>query len=254
MSKNFWCRFELGQFLNKHHKFKIYGAKPCRNKDKCKCAHNPNEISEKFNYKKWRESSKSDFDLKQIHKDITSVFKRNYNTITNEKLRQRLIGIEKLNIIDLCILWEDVNYDYEKSGNNIFSIPNKSDVVLFVRTLKACETYKTMMANSKKKQSLMGLCTGSMNCNRGIHNPKDLACHDDILYGECSCISLEEFKKTKKQLSGAELKKYIDSRCYHYTDHKMKPFNYIEPVKEPVIIIPAIREFKPVVDIVKTWV
>lgn len=257
MNKFFWCKSALGEYLNTKCGFNIVGIKKCKYGPKCKGSHNNNDIVEKNRYKKWRESKKTNFDLKKYYSDIISVINKNKDSIQVYKFKSKLQYINDMNIVELFIFWEEMNYHYERFENNTFlNIDNKEDLILFIRTLKTCNDYQNMMKNTKAKTHISKLCSGGINCNRGVHMNKYRACVDDILYGKCKCMSLAEFNEKKNTLHGQELNKLINSRLHHYTEYGMKPFNYVEPVVEPVNVIEEkiiSIEFKPVIRIEKLF-
>ena len=253
-NKNTWCRGALGSYLMKNN-YNIKDSFSCRYADTCRNAHNPSEIKENSDNKKWTIRDKSDIDLLKIFDNIKLVFKRNKNLVKNPKYMSQLEHYESLGFVNLLNLWFDIACYHRKINNHLkytgptegyikqkdvptFYIDNEEYIWCFQRTLRMCEHHMEFINYNGTPISLRDICIGSYNCKLGVHNENNIACEDDLINGRCDCISKEEYTEQKSKLetlisiekTSIKIREYKIQlgklkRKVHYTEHNMIPLS-----------------------------
>jgi hypothetical protein len=221
--KSIWCRSYYGMMLNKQG-YKITEIYPCKFGTKCHGAHTPDEIIEKSKFKKWKTSKKDNINILDFMERVINIFEKNREMIQNPKYRAKIPNIYKMRIDELFMFWHEVFYYHhniskklptKKSWTDSKSKPlpvegynYKDDVPSFYiddddfwdleRMMHMCP--KFLALDKSIRMSVKDICIGDINCKEGVHDINDLICIDNLITGSCSCISLEVYETTKKNI------------------------------------------------------
>jgi hypothetical protein len=132
-----------------------------------------------------------------------------------------------MNFVELLNLWFDITCFYRKlkkdmnkgiaecnlysSTNQIpeFFIEEENYAWDLERLTKMCPKSYDLNQKIKGQQKaiIWDICIGSINCKKGCHNISYMVCIDDLIHGECDCISLEKFEATKNSIQ-EDIQKY----------------------------------------------
>ena len=289
--KNLFCRDTCWKLINNVYGqnvfVNIHGARlrDCSFGETCRGAHSENEIHTLPHIHNFNCMDKSKLDLVSIYNNINKVFEESKPKVINEEFKRRLESFKKLNFVDLLNLWFDITCyhrkikkemkndpSYVSEFSNVNKIPEfyleDEDLVWSLeRITKLCPKLQALISKIESKNDkpqIWDICLASINCKTGCHNISHMLCNDDLMYGKCDCMSLEEFENKKIQLKSEietnknlinpvdgyevtklnkkkkqSIQKKIDKLTYeldslkrkiHFTENGMKPFS--EQLKE----------------------
>ncbi len=221
--KNIWCRSYYGMELNKKG-YKITEIYPCKFGDKCHGAHTSDEIIEKSKIKKWKKADKSNINILDFMERIIDILEKNREMIQNTKYRAKVSNIHKMRIDELFMFWSEMfyyhhniskklptkkawtdnkskplpieGYNYKDDVPNLY-IDNE-DIWDLERMLHMCPKYLAL--DKSVRMSVKNICIGDINCKEGVHDLNDLICIDNLITGNCSCVSLEKYDMDKSNI------------------------------------------------------
>jgi hypothetical protein len=225
-NKNFFCRDKYWQLLNSVHQCQVFKSIPganlrdCTYGDKCRGAHSPDEISILPNNYKFDKMDKSTIDLVQIYKEITTIFDESEKLVINPDYKKLLADYKKLDFVELLNFWFQItcyhrrvkkelrNGGTDEYYNNINTIPeffleSEETVWPLERITKMCPKNENLLrkVNHKfEKPILWDICCGSINCKEGCHNIGYLVCKEDMLNGECGCLTKSTMEERQSNL------------------------------------------------------
>ena len=221
--KSIWCRSYYGMELNKQG-YKITEIYPCKFGEKCNGAHTNSELIEKNNIKKWKQCDKSHINILELKEQVINILEKNKEMIQNTKYRVKILNIHSMKINELFSFWYEVFYFHhriskqlptKKSWMNTKSKPipiegynYKDDVPNFYienddlwsieRMMHMCPKFITLDRNVRV--SVKNICIGDINCKEGSHDINDLICMDNLMTGNCNCVSADIFEQNKKKI------------------------------------------------------
>ena len=218
-----WCKPALCNFLSEHG-FDINNNIKCRYGPECKGAHRSEQISIKSTIITWRKTDKSLINLFAIRKNIIDVYEQNKEKIVAKQFRK---DINTMKLDEILSFWYSVTCYHRKIANDIvkhtntnneytkleqiplFELNDEENVWMLERTTHLCKNHMDLMSSKDNNEyfDCAKLCVGSHNCKSGVHLTHEVACIDDMIKGQCNCLSVEEIEVQTKSIT-AELDKY----------------------------------------------
>ena len=216
-NKSVFCRSALGTQLATEG-IRITGIRPCWYGSDCYGAHYPSELRACLDYKKWDTKDKANCNLLDIRQDMLSSIKRCQDMVKNPKFCSQIPHIEKYDFDQLCGFWKDITKYHRRIANRLskgeknvehylnkkqvpmFYLANENDIWFMIRSMAMCEQYKALVENKHKVHMIKDICVGSFNCKEGKHRKHELVCIDDMIRGQCSCLTKEELEQSQKTL------------------------------------------------------
>jgi hypothetical protein len=231
-SKNFFCRDEYWQLMNSLYQRQVFksikGAtlRKCT-RSNCRGAHCESEIQTRPSVHQFKVCDKSKINLVAMYNSIRDEFKNSLSKVKHQEYIDMLENYETMNFVELLNLWFDITCFYRKlkkdmnkgiaecslysSTNEIpeFFIEEENHAWELERLTKMCP--KSFQLNQKIKNNekpiLWDICIGSINCKKGCHNVSYMVCNDDLMHGNCQCISSDKFESTKESIK-QDIQKY----------------------------------------------
>jgi len=236
--KNFYCRDEYWQIINRSYNDQVFksiqGAtlRKCKFGEKCKGAHHESEIQIMSHNHNFNNLDKSKLDLISIYNDICDIFKKSKESVLHPEFKEELENYKKLDFVELLNFWFKItcyhrkakkeyrngtDNNYYKQSDNIpqFFLKDEDLAWSLERITKLCPKHNELIRKinyDKDKPILWDMCCGSINCKEGCHNISHMICKDNLINGKCECISLSEFsdKQSDLKLSISNIKEIID--------------------------------------------
>jgi len=245
-SKNFFCRDEYWQLINSLYQRSVFksikGAtlRKCTRSD-CRGAHCESEIQTLPSVHQFKVCDKSKINLVAMYNSIREEFKNSLSKVKHQEYIDKLANYETMNFVELLNLWFDITCFYRKlkkdmnkgiaecnlysSTNQIpeFFIEEENHAWGLERLTKMCPKSFDLNQKIKNQQKaiIWDICIGSVNCKKGCHNISYMVCNDNLMHGECDCISLEKFETTKNSIE-EDIQKYSNLLSPKQDEHGFK--------------------------------
>lgn len=223
--KNLFCRDTYWKLINQVYGKEVFSSIPgarlrnCTYGDNCRGAHCEEEINLLPHIKAFEYKDKSKLDLVSIYLNIKNVFASSKQVILNPLYIEKLEIYDELNFIELLNLWFEITCYHRKLKKEMkkdtsikseysnpdkipqFELEDEDTVWSLERLTKLCPlNYDLHRKISSKCDSptIWDMCLASVNCKLGCHNTSYMVCNHDLLTGNCSCISKEEFNDSRQ--------------------------------------------------------
>jgi hypothetical protein len=220
--KKFACKKE---YLNK---FLLLEPELRCNNPKCWGAHSVSELEiepaiKKFESIDWKKIDFYDFYqtlIKGIYSSLSAIrlFPELFEDFKSKK-------IPEMEFLEILVFWRKCALVMRKNRNEFdenpkmksFGFKSKEDIPILhlgdwdpfawslTRACKPCQKHLSFFEEIKKGTTKYDLqekmCSYSANCKAGIHHRNNQICLDDLLYGKCDCLSMEETNKSLNNLN-----------------------------------------------------
>jgi hypothetical protein len=288
-TKNLWCRDARANNIisilgfNPFHQGKGFHVRKCSYGDECRGAHCCEEIKTLPHIHHWNRVDKSKYNFPEMFVHIISVINKDKVKVSScSPFTERLSKISTMNFIEVIQLWHDLSCHYRKISKELpkkrdwkssalpishtsgyafaddvpgFYLDSKfeDNAWAFDRMTRFCNTHKMFKEKISKREgvTIWEICLGESNCKEGIHHEDESICIENFLTGKCSCMTIEDFNRTKENLEQeiTDLSELVSSskpkqrdkinatiaskrsqlsnlqRKIHYTDSGMKPWD-----------------------------
>lgn len=227
-SKKVACKRE---YLNKF----LFIEKPLKcGLEKCRGAHNYEELTLSTEIKKFDSIEWKEVDFEEFYK---IVFKQIKSAITNINKYPELLNmisktsLNDMNFVETLNFWREFavimrrekrNFNEKDSRAKSFGYRNPGDIPTLDlkeydafgwslwRSFHDCDQHEDFLNEVKKgtdKYDLQSkVCFHSVNCKNGTHHLHRQICSDDLLYGKCECKNSKQsqnhINKLNQQLKG----------------------------------------------------